>query len=76
MPKAGELQELRDVRFHSIKAHEPAADGGYGFLRGVGLAWHKGKCYASFGHNKGMENTTGEEASGRVSENWCLTQTG
>lgn len=67
MPKAGELRELRGVRFHSIKAHEPAVDGGYGFLHGVGLVWHKGKLYASFGHNKGIENTAGEEARGRVS---------
>ena len=32
------------------------------------LAWHKGKLYASFGHNKGEENTVTEEARYRVSE--------
>ena len=67
VPKAAELTEARGVRIYSIKAHEPAVDGGYGFLHGVGLAWHKGKLYASFGHNKGIENTAGEEARGRVS---------
>jgi len=36
-------------------------------LHGVGLGWHKGKLYASFGHNKGAENTGGEEARGCMS---------
>lgn len=67
VPRAAELAELRGVRFAVIKAHEPQRDGGYGFLHGVGLAWHKGKLYASFGHNRGIENTAGEEARGRIS---------
>lgn len=66
VPKAVELGELNGVRFHTIKAHEPEQDG-YIWLHGVGLGWHKGKLYASFGHNKGEENTQGEEARGRVS---------
>ena len=41
---------------------------GYTFLHGVGLCWHKGKLYASIGHNKGEENTVTEEAQYRVSE--------
>jgi len=67
VPKAAELAGLRGVSFAVIKAHEPQRDGGYGFLHGVGLAWHKGKLYASFGQNRGIENTAGEEARGRVS---------
>ncbi|MBK7931807.1 MAG: exo-alpha-sialidase [Bryobacterales bacterium] len=66
MPKASELAELRGVRFSVIQAHEPERDG-YGFLHGVALGWHKGKLYASWGHNKGRENTAGEQARGRVS---------
>ncbi len=66
VPKAAELRELKGVKFHVIKACEPEKDG-YKWLHGVALAWHKGRLYASFGHNKGAENTTGEEARGRVS---------
>ncbi len=68
LPKAAELDELAGVRFSVIKKYEPERDGGYGFLHGVGLMWHKGKLYASFAHNKNPENTTGEEAHWRVSE--------
>jgi len=66
VPKAAELSELKGVRFHVIKANEPAKDG-YKWMKGVALAWHKGKLFASFGHNKGAENTSGEEARGRIS---------
>jgi predicted neuraminidase len=66
VPKSAELSALEGVDFHVIKAHEPAKDG-YPWLHGVGLAWHQGKLYASFGHNKGAENTATEEARGRVS---------
>ena len=66
VPKAAELSELKDVQFHVIKANEPEKDG-YKWLHGVGLGWHKGKLYASFGHNKGAENTGGEEARGCMS---------
>jgi len=67
VPKTAEILPLQDVTFHVIKKHEPEKDG-YPWLHGVGLAWHKGKLYASFGHNKGAENTASEEARGRVSE--------
>jgi hypothetical protein len=66
VPKNAELNKLKGVQFHVIKAHEPGKDG-YNWLHGVALAWHKGKLYASFGHNRGQENTAGEEARGRVS---------
>jgi hypothetical protein len=66
VPKAAELSELKGVQFHVIKAIEPKQDD-YKWLHGVALAWHKGKLFASFGHNKGAENTIGEEARGRVS---------
>ncbi len=68
LPRSADLAELKDVRFSVIKAHEPNRDGGYGFLHGVSLVWHKGRLYASFAHNKNPENTTGEEARWRVSE--------
>ena len=64
--KAAELPVLDGVEFHVIKANEPEKDG-YIWLHGVGLGWHKGKLYASFGHNRGEENTLGEQARGRVS---------
>ncbi len=67
LPAAVDLPELDDVEFHVIKKWDKPKDG-YTFLHGVGLAWHGGKLYASFGHNKGAENTVTEEAQYRVSD--------
>ena len=67
LPKASEVKFLKGVQFHVIKKYERDVDG-YGFLHGVALAWHKGKLYASFGHNKGSENTLTEEGRYCVSE--------
>ena len=64
---ARDLPVLDGVAFHVIKKWDKEADG-YTFLHGVGLCWHKGKLYASIGHNKGDENTVTEEAQYRVSE--------
>lgn len=64
--EAKDLPVLDGVEFHVIKKWDKAADG-YTFLHGVALAWHKGKLYASIGHNKGDENTVTEEAQYRVS---------
>lgn len=61
LPKAAELPVLDGCVFRVIKPYEFAKDG-YRFLHGVALAWHKGTLYASFGHNKGGENTDTEEA--------------
>ncbi len=66
LARSGDLPVLAGVEFNVIKKHEPDVDG-YPWLHGVGLAWHKGKLYASFGHNRGAENTATEEARGRVS---------
>ena len=60
LPTTSQTTVLEGLNFHVIKRHEPEIDG-YGFLHGVALAWHKGKLYASFGHNKGSENTFTEE---------------
>jgi len=67
LPNTSEMEVLKGVQFHVIKKYEPEVDG-YGFLHGVGLAWHKGKLYASFGHNRGSENTLTEEGRYCVSE--------
>ena len=61
LPKAAELPRLTGVDFYVIKPYEFDKDG-FRFLHGVALAWHKGRLYASFGHNKGGENTDTEEA--------------
>ncbi|MFN7565291.1 MAG: LamG-like jellyroll fold domain-containing protein [Prosthecobacter sp.] len=66
LAEAKDLPVLEDVDFHVIKKWDKEADG-YTFLHGVGLCWHKGKLYASIGHNKGEENTVTEEAQYRVS---------
>ena len=61
LPKAAELPLVEGAEFRVIKPYEFAKDG-YRFLHGVALAWHNGILYASFGHNKGGENTDTEEA--------------
>lgn len=67
LAEAKALPVLDGVEFHVIKKWDKPADG-YTFLHGVGLARHKGKLYASIGHNQGAENTVSEEAQYRVSE--------
>ena len=67
LPTSGEAEVLDGVRFHVIKKWEPDVDG-YRWLHGVALAWHNGKLYASFGHNKGKENSLTEEGRFCVSE--------
>lgn len=73
LPVAEDIATLKDVKFHVIKRWDKSQDG-YTFLHGVGLGWHKGKLYASIGHNKGNENTVTEEAQFCVSadggESW------
>ncbi|HIK91922.1 MAG TPA: LamG domain-containing protein, partial [Planctomycetes bacterium] len=60
LPATADAEVLTDVTFRVIKKWEPDIDG-YKWLHGVALAWHKDKLYASFGHNKGRENTVTEE---------------
>ena len=66
LPNAADIPLLEGVEFHVIKKQRPDTDGCHWTL-GVGLAWHKGKLYASYGFNKGAENTPTEEAHARVS---------
>ena len=66
LPKAAELPQVAGAEFHVIKKQRPDTDGAKWTL-GVGLAWHKGKLYASYGYNKGHENTATEEAHVKVS---------
>lgn len=61
IPKAADLPVLKGVRHQVIKPYEFQNDG-YRFLHGVALAHHRGRLFASFGHNKGGENTASEEA--------------
>jgi hypothetical protein len=78
VPKAADLPRLAGVEFHVIKPYEFDKDG-YRFLHGVALAWHKGRLYASFGHDKGGENTDTEEARFTTSDDggktWSLVAT-
>ena len=67
LPKTAEIPLLQGVRFSVIKRYEIQKDG-YRFLHGVALAWHKGRLFASFAHNKGVENTDTEEARYCVSD--------
>jgi hypothetical protein len=68
------LPQLKGVEFHVLKKQRPDTDG-CNWTLGVGLAWHKGRLYASYGFNKGSENTPTEEAHVRTSDDsgktWC-----
>lgn len=66
LASAADLPQLEQTTFHVIKQWDRENDG-YTFLHGIGLAWHQGRLFASFGHNKGEENTVSEEAHYRVS---------
>lgn len=65
--KSADLPVLDGVEFHVIKKQRPDTDGAKWTL-GVGLAWHKGRLYASYGFNVGDENTPTEEAHVRMSD--------
>lgn len=67
VPRAADLEPLRGVTFHVLKKQRPDSDGARWTL-GVGLAWHKGRLYASYGFNKESENTPTEQAHVRVSD--------
>lgn len=72
MPRCDDIPVLEDVEFRVIKPYAFETDG-YRFLHGVALAWHNGKLYASFGHNRHPENLAGEEARGRASDDGGVT---
>lgn len=78
LAKAADLPIIKETRFAVIKPYEFKKDG-YRFLHGVGLGFHKGKLYASFGHNQGGENTDTEEARFCFSEDegrtWSAVKT-
>ncbi len=66
LPTTADAEVLKDVQFYVIKKWEPEVDG-YKWLHGVAVAWHRGKLFASFGHNTGEENSVTEEGRYRVS---------
>ena len=72
LPTKAAAPVLDDVAFHVVKQRRPDTDG-CNWTLGVGLAWHHGKLYASYGFNKGGENTASEEAHVRVSEDGGTT---
>ena len=67
VPRSAELPQVEGAEFHVIKPQRPDIDD-CTFTLGVGLAWHKGKLYASYAFNHGEENTATEQAHVRVSE--------
>jgi len=67
VPRSADLASLDGVEFHVIKRRQPAVDG-YNWLHGVALAWHKGRLFASFGHNRAAENTASEVANYLISD--------
>jgi hypothetical protein len=61
LPGTHELLQIRNINYYTIKQYDFKNDG-YRFLHGVALAWHEDELLASFGHNRGAENTVTEEA--------------
>jgi len=59
IPAASELSPIPHVEYSVIKAWEPEKDG-FPWLHGVAIIFHQGTFYASWGHNRGKENTPTE----------------
>ncbi|MEZ6135555.1 MAG: exo-alpha-sialidase [Pirellulaceae bacterium] len=78
LPSSAECEPIDGVQIRLIKAYEPKVDS-YDWLHGVALAVHRGRLFASFGHNRGLENTASEEArystSNDVGQTWSPVQT-
>lgn len=68
LPGHKDIPVIENVKFHLIKAYEPEDDG-YRFLHGVAIVRFNDRWFASFGHNKGPENTGSEEAKYMISKN-------
>lgn len=66
--KSQDISLLKNVTFKTIKKYEPETDG-YRFLHGVALVRYNNQWVASFGHNKGKENTGTEVANSLFSTN-------
>lgn len=73
VPSVEAMQKLKLTQFHIIQDRAPERDA-YNWLHGVALTFHENQFFTSFGHNRGRENTAGEEANGRISldlgKNW------
>ena len=52
VPRAAELAAAGGVRLCEIKPSAPGLELPKGWKKGVHVAWHKGRLYASFGFNK------------------------
>lgn len=68
VPNSEDLTVLKRAKFRVIKKYEPQVDG-YRFLHGVAIVRYHNQWVASFGHNKGPENTGSEEAQSMSSKN-------
>lgn len=66
VPTSAEAPLLEGVEFVVVKPRVPEVDG-YNWLHGAAACWHGATLYASFGHNRGSENTASEVANGRAS---------
>lgn len=66
IPNSKDLPLLKGVEFRVVKKYEPQVDG-YQWLHGAAIVRHKDQWVASFGHNRGHENTGTELAQSRFS---------
>jgi hypothetical protein len=69
---------ISDIQYQMIKKREPEIDG-YNFVHGVAIILYKNKMFATWGANKGAENTVGEEAlfcvSHDLGKSWSAVKT-
>ncbi|MHB8897144.1 MAG: exo-alpha-sialidase [Thermoguttaceae bacterium] len=66
VPATSEIPMVQGAELSVVKTREPEVDG-YDWLHGVAVCWHGDKLYATFGQNRGSENTATEVARGRAS---------
>ena len=69
IPAADEMLTAESVTLSQVRAPEMTQSGGFVFMHGMALVWHRGRLYASFGYNAAAENTPGEKVFCMVSEN-------
>lgn len=71
-PSEADQPFVPGTKYVILRQRQPEVDG-YGFLHGVALAFFGDRLYATYGHNRGKENTISEEAHFKTSDDGGLT---
>ena len=68
IPTRAEMPVIKGVKFHMVKRHQPKIDH-FNWAHGAAIVRYKNHWVASFGLNRGGENSAGEEADAITSKN-------